>query len=45
MVRHIKKALKACKGKIYGPDGAARLLDINPNTLRSRMRKFGIKAR
>jgi transcriptional regulator with GAF, ATPase, and Fis domain len=45
MVRHIKKALKACKGKIYGPDGAARLLDINPNTLRSRMRKFGIKSR
>ena len=45
MTMHIEKALRICKGKIYGPDGAAALLDINPNTLRSRMRKFGIKAR
>jgi transcriptional regulator with GAF, ATPase, and Fis domain len=27
---------------VEGPQGAARLLDINPHTLRSRMRKLGI---
>ena len=45
VIQHIKRALEMCKGKIYGPDGAARLLKINPNTLRSKMRKYGIKAR
>jgi transcriptional regulator with GAF, ATPase, and Fis domain len=29
-------------GKIYGPHGAAELLEINPNTLRSRMKKLNI---
>jgi hypothetical protein len=28
--------------KIHGKDGAAALLDINPSTLRGRMRKQGI---
>lgn len=42
MRRHIERALIACRGKLEGPGGAARLLDINPHTLRARMRKLGI---
>jgi transcriptional regulator with GAF, ATPase, and Fis domain len=42
MSNHIHLALEQTRGKIYGPDGAARLLGINPNTLRSRMKKLGI---
>ena len=45
MIQHITKALRISKGKIYGSDGAAQLLGINPNTLRSKMRKYGIKAK
>jgi formate hydrogenlyase transcriptional activator len=39
---HIRRALAAANGKIHGPGGAAILLDVNPNTLRSRMAKLGI---
>jgi transcriptional regulator with GAF, ATPase, and Fis domain len=42
MSRHIHLALSQCKGKIHGKDGAAQLLGINANTLRSRMKKLGI---
>jgi transcriptional regulator with GAF, ATPase, and Fis domain len=42
MRRHIEKALAATDGRIEGPHGAARLLEINPHTLRARMRKLGI---
>ena len=42
MARHIRKALDQTGGKIYGRDGAANILGINPNTLRSRMKKLGI---
>jgi hydrogenase-4 transcriptional activator len=42
MVRHIEDALARCHGRIEGPFGAAKLLHINPHTLRSRMRKLGI---
>jgi len=42
MKRHIESALAATHGRIEGPYGAARLLDINPHTLRARMRKLGI---
>lgn len=42
--RHIIQALYACKGVISGKKGAAAVLDINPNTLRARMEKLGIKA-
>lgn len=42
MVRHIERALRATKGKVEGPGGAAELLEVNPHTLRSRMRKLGI---
>lgn len=42
MARHIRKALRLANGKIHGPNGAAERLGINPNTLRSRMRKLKI---
>jgi transcriptional regulator of acetoin/glycerol metabolism len=41
--QHILAALKLCKGIIGGPKGAARLLDVNQNTLRSRMAKLDIR--
>ena len=42
MAGHIQSALTSTAGRIEGPDGAARLLGINPHTLRARMRKLGI---
>lgn len=39
---HIESALKATRGRIEGPGGAAKLLAINPHTLRARMRKLKI---
>jgi transcriptional regulator with GAF, ATPase, and Fis domain len=41
-VRHIRNALEKANGKISGPGGAAQILDINPSTLRKRMKKLGI---
>jgi transcriptional regulator with GAF, ATPase, and Fis domain len=43
--RHIEAALSATNGRVDGPHGAARLLRINPHTLRSRMRKLDIDRR
>ncbi len=43
MRRHIRRALEACQGRIEGPHGAAKLLGINPHTLRARMRKLGVE--
>ena len=40
--QHIQAALRATKGRIEGPSGAAALLQINPHTLRARMRKLGL---
>jgi transcriptional regulator with GAF, ATPase, and Fis domain len=40
--KHIQYALKRAEGKLYGTGGAAELLGINPNTLRSRMKKLGL---
>jgi transcriptional regulator with GAF, ATPase, and Fis domain len=40
--QHIEAVLKQTKGVIEGPGGAARILNLNPNTLRSRMRKLGV---
>jgi len=40
---HIVAALEQSQGVIEGPRGAARLLKIHPNTLRSRMEKLGIR--
>lgn len=42
MKGHIQKVLKATGGKINGPGGAAEILSLNPNTLRSRMDKYNI---
>ncbi len=42
MALHIEAALARCGGRIEGSNGAARLLEINPHTLRARMRKLGI---
>jgi transcriptional regulator with GAF, ATPase, and Fis domain len=39
---HIEEVLNSCGGKVNGDDGAAVVLGINPNTLRSRMKKLGI---
>ena len=41
--RHIRYALSQSQGKVHGRNGAAELLGINPNTLRSRMQKLGIR--
>lgn len=43
MARHITVALESTRGRIEGPHGAAKLLGINPHTLRSRMRKLGVE--
>lgn len=40
---HIQKALVKSKGQIEGKRGAAQMLNINPHTLRAKMRKLGIK--
>jgi hydrogenase-4 transcriptional activator len=40
--RHIETALAQTNGRIEGPHGAAILLQINPHTLRAKMRKLGI---
>ena len=41
--KHILAALKLTSGVIEGPNGAAKILNLHPNTLRHRMGKFGIK--
>ncbi len=43
MRRQIEAALEATRGRIEGAHGAAAVLEINPHTLRARMRKLGIK--
>jgi transcriptional regulator with GAF, ATPase, and Fis domain len=43
--RHIERALRETHGRVEGRHGAARLLDINPHTLRARMRKLRIEWR
>ena len=40
--RHIQEILAATHGRIKGRGGAAELLELNPSTLYSRMRKLGI---
>jgi transcriptional regulator with GAF, ATPase, and Fis domain len=40
---HILAALRATGWRIEGPTGAARILDVNPSTLRSRMKKLRIR--
>jgi transcriptional regulator with GAF, ATPase, and Fis domain len=40
---HIIRILDAHGWRIEGKDGAAQILGLNPGTLRSRMKKLGIK--
>lgn len=40
---HILAVLESCNWKISGKGGAAEILDINVNTLNSRIRKLGIE--
>jgi transcriptional regulator with GAF, ATPase, and Fis domain len=42
---HIERALRRTAGRVEGPHGAARVLKLNPHTLRSKMRKLGIDSR
>jgi formate hydrogenlyase transcriptional activator len=42
---HILAALNRTAGVIDGPRGAARILNLHPNTLRSKMSKLGIDRR
>jgi formate hydrogenlyase transcriptional activator len=41
--RHIAAALSRTGGVIEGPKGAAKILGLHPNTLRSRMQRLGIR--
>jgi transcriptional regulator with GAF, ATPase, and Fis domain len=40
---HITQVLEITQWKVSGENGAARILDINPQTLVSRMKKLGIQ--
>jgi two-component system response regulator HydG len=40
---HIIGALERCNWKVYGPGGAAEMLDINVNTLNSKIKKLGLE--
>lgn len=39
---HIQQVLKSTEGKVHGDNGAAKLLGVNPSTLRKKMDKLGI---
>jgi predicted ATPase/transcriptional regulator with GAF, ATPase, and Fis domain len=41
--RHILAVLERTRGTVEGPNGAAQLLGLHPNTLRSRLKKLGIR--
>jgi transcriptional regulator with GAF, ATPase, and Fis domain len=41
--KHIIAALEITQGRIEGPHGCARILGLNANTLRAKMRKLGIR--
>lgn len=43
MRMYIEHVLSECSGRIEGKAGAAELLDIHPNTLRSRMSRLGVQ--
>ena len=40
---HIISVLKKCHGRIWGPGGAAEILNVPPSTLKSKMKKLGIQ--
>jgi transcriptional regulator with GAF, ATPase, and Fis domain len=39
---HVRSVLERCGWRINGPGGAAQVLAVHPNTLRSRMKKLGL---
>ena len=41
--RHVLRVLDQTNWRIYGQKGAAEQLGINPSTLRSRLKKLGLK--
>lgn len=41
--KQILRILAVAQGQIAGPRGAARLLGLHPNTLRSKMKKLGLR--
>lgn len=43
VTNHIKRVLDMTKGRIEGEWGAAKLLNLNPSTLRGKMRKYKIR--
>lgn len=43
--RNVEAALTLCGGRIYGPQGAAHLLNLPPTTLSARVKSLGIKKR
>lgn len=40
---NLQLAIKQCEGKIFGDEGAAKRLGINPTTLISKLKKLGIQ--
>jgi transcriptional regulator with GAF, ATPase, and Fis domain len=42
---YLRRVLEHTKGRISGPRGAAAILEVHPNTLRSRLDRLGITAR
>ena len=40
---HVERALRECQGRIEGAAGAAKLLGVHPNTLRSKMQRLGVR--
>ena len=41
--KHIQEVINFTNGRISGPKGAARILGLHPNTLRSRMEKLDLR--
>jgi formate hydrogenlyase transcriptional activator len=39
----LRRALQSCRGKIYGPDGAAEKLGLRPTTLQGKLRRYGVR--
>jgi transcriptional regulator with GAF, ATPase, and Fis domain len=39
---YLTEVLKKCKGRINGPGGAADLADLNPSTLRNKLKKYRV---
>jgi DNA-binding NtrC family response regulator len=39
---HVRAVLERCAWRINGPGGAAEVLAVHPNTLRSRMKRLGL---